>query len=233
MFGRAPVRTSSRRRSCSSASRSVPGRHRTRGRDVRRSGRNAPPYAPSPTSDRRWWRPRRRAAPRSSAIRCRCRTSSGREQIQVTAGAGEQTGSVFVEQLAGERPLGASVAQHRILRRGQPLTPLLVGERQRRLRIGGHRAGLGSVGTRGIQRQRPRDERCSDRRRTAGQEPSSRHHHPRPIGSGMQLHPRPMRQGSGALTSPSQDHRGIRSPSGTSSALSWYRDIVVVVAQAK
>lgn len=35
------------------------------------------------------------------------------------------------------------------------------------------------------------------------------------------------------MTSPFQDHLGIRSPSGTSSAEWWYRAIVVVVAQAK
>jgi hypothetical protein len=34
-------------------------------------------------------------------------------------------------------------------------------------------------------------------------------------------------------TSPSHDHRGMCSPSGTSSAARWYRDIVVTVVQAK
>src|SRR5262249_26061750 len=38
---------------------------------------------------------------------------------------------------------------------------------------------------------------------------------------------------SAALTSPCQDHFGMCKPSGTSSAESWYRDIVVVVAHAK
>ena len=35
------------------------------------------------------------------------------------------------------------------------------------------------------------------------------------------------------LTTPSHDHSGMRSQSGTSSADRWYRDIVVVVAHAK
>ena len=34
-------------------------------------------------------------------------------------------------------------------------------------------------------------------------------------------------------TSPSHDHCGMRSPSGTSSTDRWYRDIVVTVVQAK
>lgn|GEM_PF-6396946 len=41
------------------------------------------------------------------------------------------------------------------------------------------------------------------------------------------------RQDPAPLTTPSHDHRGIGSPSGTSSADRWYRDIVVVVAHAK
>ena len=35
------------------------------------------------------------------------------------------------------------------------------------------------------------------------------------------------------LTSPSHDQRGMRSPSGTSSADRWYRDIIAMVAYAK
>src|SRR5262249_29423582 len=38
---------------------------------------------------------------------------------------------------------------------------------------------------------------------------------------------------SAALTSPCQDHFGMCKPSGTSSAESWYRDIVVAVAHVK
>src|SRR5580704_10667676 len=49
-----------------------------------------------------------------------------REQRQVAAGAAEGTVAMLLEQFAGERPLGAFLAQHVVLRRRQELVPLLV-----------------------------------------------------------------------------------------------------------
>jgi len=65
----------------------------------------------------------------------------------------------------------------------------------------------------------------------------------KPEGEARPIRPRPARHAVVAdeherilrsqACSPFQDHRGIRSPSGTSAASSWYIDIVVVVAHAK
>jgi hypothetical protein len=50
-----------------------------------------------------------------------------REQRKVAAGTGERAVAMLLEQFAGERPLGAFLAQHVVLGRRQKLVPLLVG----------------------------------------------------------------------------------------------------------
>ena len=49
-----------------------------------------------------------------------------REQRQVAAGAGEGAVAMLLQQRAGERPFGAFLAQHVVLRRRQKLVPFRV-----------------------------------------------------------------------------------------------------------
>ena len=63
------------------------------------------------------------ARPAGAAVELRRR----REEVEVAAGAGEDAAPLLVQQRAGERPLGALLAQHRILVGGQQSTPLRVG----------------------------------------------------------------------------------------------------------
>src|SRR4029079_7431511 len=48
------------------------------------------------------------------------------KQVKAAARAGEVSTPVLIEQRAGERPFGAALSQHRVLRRRQQFAPLVI-----------------------------------------------------------------------------------------------------------